>query len=1219
MQRLRGWFATSLRLPEQRMKVFFRNLACTLLTLASVSTTPAQTWVQTSAPANGWSAIASSADGTRFVAAALTGVNGSSGRVYTSTNFGASWRQTAAPSAIWRSVASSTDGRFLVAAANLDENFLPAHIYTSTNGGDTWTPSSPANNWYAVACSSDGSKIFGAIGLGGIWASTNFGATWHSTTAPTNVWASVASSADGTRVVAAAESNENFGAGRVYLSSDSGTTWVLADLPPQSWSAVVSSADGSRLAAACDGPVYTSTDAGLTWTNASSWIFFRPALASSADGNTLVNAQGGSVMLSFNGGINWASGGAPIVSWAAVTVSADGSRFAAGADGGNIHTLESGAPIVLQQPEGGAIPAGIPITLTVSVFGTAPIQYRWTSNGVPLPDATNATLVLSNLSQSASFRVYVTNSLGNTQSQSAFVSVAPALVLTYFPSISATGAVLRGSVHAAVETLAWFEWGTTTNYGNTTGTTNIAAHEAFTLIESSLGGLTGGTQYFCRVVVSNSYGVVYSAGVQFRPGTAPQIESLTVSSITETGATISAAVNSGGLPTAAFFRWGIDSLNSSEPELLGNGAAPVLLTNVLNGLLPSSVYLYGITASNILNVTAPFQRFLTRPWMRTSLPDHLDWAALASSGDGTRLLAASRSAFNASSRLFVSLDSGATWTNVGPTGDSWNAVAVSEDGTKFAAAAAQPGGLYTSDDLGATWTPTAAPITFWASLALSTNGRTIAAAASSGGLYVSTNSGGSWTTSSVLAGFWESVAVSGDGTRIVAALRNDSQYAPGGIFISTNSGLHWARSSAPSNFWSSVSLSRDGRRIVASASMDTGFNAGHLYVSSDSGASWTRTSAPSGDWNTVRSSADGMRLIAASIGGAIYTSRNGGLMWTSMFTGSFQTPGRIALSADGRQAAAAFDGFGFRPGAYLFHFTPPPMVTILGQPAGQVVGPGTNVSLSVDADGPHPIHYQWQFEGTNILNATNASYSITNASLDHHGHYAVVVTDGVTTAMSSNAMLYVLVPPTIIVTPVGVTNLQGQTATFSVIATGAPPLNFRWLRQGVTYLSNAPATLIITNVQPGVSGSFRVAVTNRAGSVNSAPVQLLVIADRDTDGLPDFWETNYFGNPTNASAMADSDSDNMINRDEFIAGTNPLDPFSVLKLEPLSLGTGSGNVIQFTAASNRSYRVQFSPELDALAWTNLADVNARPSNWTAVITNSTTLAPLRLYRVVTGR
>jgi len=97
------------------------------------------------------------------------------------------------------------------------------------------------------------------------------------------------------------------------------------------------------------------------------------------------------------------------------------------------------------------------------------------------------------------------------------------------------------------------------------------------------------------------------------------------------------------------------------------------------------------------------------------------WTSIASSGDGTRLLAAG------SSGVFQSLDSGATWSQLSAlSGITY--VASSFYGSNLIAAGSL---LYTSSNAGATWMPHA-PFANWTSVAISDDGTRIVAAGDQG-------------------------------------------------------------------------------------------------------------------------------------------------------------------------------------------------------------------------------------------------------------------------------------------------------------------------------------------------------------------------------------------------------------------------------------------------------------------------------------------------------
>jgi hypothetical protein len=107
--------------------------------------------------------------------------------------------------------------------------------------------------------------------------------------------------------------------------------------------------------------------------------------------------------------------------------------------------------------------------------------------------------------------------------------------------------------------------------------------------------------------------------------------------------------------------------------------------------------------------------------------------------------------------------------------------------------------------------------------------------------------------------------------------------------------------------------------------------------------------------------------------------------------------------------------------------------------------------------------------------------------------------------------------------------------TLSVVATGAG-LTYQWLSNGVPIIGATGDSLVLTNVPLVNSTNFRVVVSNASGVVTSSPVALW--ADSNGNGIPDWWEMQYFGN-LNQTAAGDYDGDGVDNLDEYLEGTNP--------------------------------------------------------------------------------
>ena len=72
---------------------------------------------------------------------------------------------------------------------------------------------------------------------------------------------------------------------------------------------------------------------------------------------------------------------------------------------------------------------------------------------------------------------------------------------------------------------------------------------------------------------------------------------------------------------------------------------------------------------------------------------------------------------------------------------------------------------------------------------------------------------------------------------------------------------------------------------------------------------------------------------------------------------------------------------------------------------------GSNAVFNVVASGTEPLGYQWQFNGTNLPNATNALLTLTNVTFNQSGAYRVVVSSLLGTATSPAATLSVLPTP----------------------------------------------------------------------------------------------------------------------------------------------------------------------------------------------------------------
>jgi uncharacterized delta-60 repeat protein len=167
---------------------------------------------------------------------------------------------------------------------------------------------------------------------------------------------------------------------------------------------------------------------------------------------------------------------------------------------------------------------------------------------------------------------------------------------------------------------------------------------------------------------------------------------------------------------------------------------------------------------------------------------------------------------------------------------------------------------------------------------------------------------------------------------------------------------------------------------------------------------------------------------------------------------------------------------------------PPQFVT---QPASFATNVGASVTFSADVSNPTWVNYQWLQNGIEIPGATDTSFSLYNVQLSDAGTYSVFVTDAIGGTSSSNAVLQVGIKPAIVSQTGNLTVIQGQSATFSVTATGTP-LNYYWRRNGVFLVGQTNSSLNFASVMLANAATYTCQVSNFLGSVTSTGAALIV-------------------------------------------------------------------------------------------------------------------------------
>jgi hypothetical protein len=89
--------------------------------------------------------------------------------------------------------------------------------------------------------------------------------------------------------------------------------------------------------------------------------------------------------------------------------------------------------------------------------------------------------------------------------------------------------------------------------------------------------------------------------------------------------------------------------------------------------------------------------------------------------------------------------------------------------------------------------------------------------------------------------------------------------------------------------------------------------------------------------------------------------------------------------------------------------------------------------------------------------------------------------------------------------------------------------------------------------------------------------------DRDRDGLSDAWEMAHAGNLTLLAASGDADGDGLSDQEEFLAGTDPRDATSALRITAFA-PAATGATITWTSRPSRQYQIYESATAAGNPW-----------------------------------
>jgi alpha-tubulin suppressor-like RCC1 family protein len=464
---------------------------------------------------------------------------------------------------------------------------------------------------------------------------------------------------------------------------------------------------------------------------------------------------------------------------------------------------------------------------------------------------------------------------------------------------------------------------------------------------------------------------------------------------------------------------------------------------------------------------------------------------------------------------------------------------------------------------------------------------------------------------SLAAGYSHSVAVLSNGT--VVAWGENRSGAPyyGWNVTDVPAGLSNVTSVAAGEYHT-LALKADG--TVAAWGAGT-TNDPYSFLTAQAGQSIV----PTGLSNVVTIAASGYHSMALTKDGAV-------VAWGDMASPAFLQSNVIAI------ATGLGHGLALRSGRQ----TP----LILKSPFGRPELPGTNVTFTALGLGLAEVHYQWQFNGTNIAGQTNATLTVNNITNSSVGGYTVVISTGAGSVTSSVATLSLIGPPVITNTipsapstnwiTNGVTTTFVMTVQATALETQRYPLRYQWYTNGVAisgatnlYYFFSPPWAPLWQTNPA-NADYTVKVSNPAGTNQSSAWTVRVISPIK-EGSTVAWGDNGLGQIeypelTNTLAVAAGEYHSVAVKEDGTLAQWGVYSMDGMVTDPVGAPPAYANLV--AVAAGTKHNIALKADGTVVTWglasayanfvpTNLSGVKAVAAGWyhnVALLTNGTVAA-----------